>query len=167
MSKKNQFKELEDKLSSAQEQLKRAVADYRNLEKRIQEDGLMIAQYSKSQLVNKILPALDSLDQAVAGAAESEAESGWLKGVMMAIKQLRQALVEEGLVEIDTSGQFNPSLHEAVDVRTGENDKILEVVLRVYILNGKVLRPAKVVVGKSQPEKMSEEATKEIETEEV
>ena len=64
MSKKNQFKELEDKLSSAQEQLKRAVADYRNLEKRIQEDGLMIAQYSKSQLVNKILPALDSLDQA-------------------------------------------------------------------------------------------------------
>ena len=76
-------------------------------------------------------------------------------------------MVEEGLVEIDTSGQFNPSLHEAVDVRTGENDKILEVVLRGYILNGKVLRPAKVVVGKSQPEKMSEEATKEIETEEV
>lgn len=167
MNKKQDLKELEDKLSATEEQLKRAVADYRNLEKRIQEDGLMVAQYSKAQLVNKILPALDSLDQAVAGASGSEAESGWLKGVLMAIKQLRQALAEEGLLEIDTSGKFDPLLHEAVDVREGENDKILEVVVRGYTLNGKMIRPAKVVVGKSEPEKMSEEVKEEVQAEEI
>lgn len=165
MAKKDELKELEEKLASVEDQFKRAVADYRNLERRIQEDGLVISQYSKAQLVHKILPALDSLDQAVAGASESEAESGWLKGVLMAIKQLRQALAEEGLVEIDPSGKFNPELHEAVDVRDGENDKILEVVSRGYTLNGKVIRPTKVVVGKSQSEEMSEEAKEEVQTE--
>src|SRR3990170_5598648 len=122
----NKTAELEEKMKELEDQFKRAVADYRNLEKRVHEDSLTIAYYSKAQLVGKILPVLDSLDRAVSGASSSEQESGWLKGVLMSIKQLRQILAEEGLVEIDTSGQFNPELHEAVDVKAGEDGKILE-----------------------------------------
>lgn len=162
MKKQEETKKLQEELAKMEDQLKRAVADYRNLERRIQEDALSIAQYSKAQLVGKILPVLDSLDQAVAGAGNSEANSGWLKGVLMSIKQLRQVLSEEGLVEIGASGKFNPELHEAVDVREGEDGIILEVLQRGYTLNEKVIRPARVVVGKSKPEKMSEEAKEEI-----
>lgn len=151
--------EIEGKMKDLEDQLKRAVADYRNLERRVHEDSQAIAQYSKAQLVVKVLPVLDSLDQAVSGALEAEQNSGWLKGVLMSIKQLRQVLSEEGLVEVDASGQFNPELHEAVDVRVssdaeameGKGDgSILEVVQRGYTLNGKVIRPARVVVGKAE-----------------
>lgn len=167
MAKKGEIKQLQEALTNMENELKRALADYRNLERRVQEDAMSVAQYSKAQLVLKILVVLDSLDQAVAGASESEADSAWLKGVLMSIKQLRQVLSDEGLVEIEASGKFNPQFHEAVDVHEGEDDKILEVVQRGYTLNEKVIRPARVVVGKSQPEKMSEEGKKEVEMEEV
>lgn len=146
--KQNNTKELEEKMVQMENQLKRAVADYQNLEKRIHEDALSVVQYARVEMINKILPVLDSLDQAVAGASGSEAESGWLKGVLMSIKQLRQVLSEEGLIEIDASGQFDPQRHEAVEVKEGEENRILEVVQRGYTLNGKVVRPARVVVGK-------------------
>ncbi|MFH0937222.1 MAG: nucleotide exchange factor GrpE [Candidatus Daviesbacteria bacterium] len=162
MAKKTDSKQLEAQMLNLENQLKRAVADYHNLEKRIQSDGQIIAEYSKASLVKKLLPALDSLDQAVAGVSEAENSSSWLTGVMISLKQLRQALAEEGLAEIESSGQFNPELHEAIDVRVGEDNKILEVVQRGYTLNEKVLRPARVVVGKANPGTISEEAREEI-----
>jgi len=151
MAKKNEeMKNLEERVLSLEDQLKRAVADYHNLEKRVQADSLTFVQYSRAALIGKILPVLDSLDQAVAGASGSEAESGWLKGVLMSIKQLRQVLSEEGLVEIEAEGSFDPNLHEAIDVQEGESDKILSVTQRGYTLNGSVVRPARVVVGKEK-----------------
>lgn len=152
--------EIEEKMKDLEDQLKRAVADYRNLERRVHEDSQAIAHYSKAILVSKLLPVVDSLDQAVAGASEAEKNSGWLQGVLMSIKQFRQVLAEEGLVEIPAEGDFDPNLHEAVEVRTGEDGKILEVVQRGYTLNGKVIRPARVVVGKAETEK-------EVKTEEA
>jgi len=161
------IKQLEERVAGLEDQLKRAVADYRNLENRVQIDGAALADYSKTNLVKRLLPVLDSLDQAVEGAIQSEADSAWLKGVMMSIKQLRQVLVEEGLLEIDVSETFNPNLHEAVEVKEGEDGKVLETVQRGYTLNGKVVRPARVVVGKDNPVKISKEAEKEVETGEV
>lgn len=149
MVKKTDAKKLEEELMSLDAQLKRALADYRNLERRVQDDALGFAHRSRAELVVKLLPVLDSLDQATAGAGETETHSGWFQGVVMAVKQLRQVLAEEGLVEIDTSGQFDPNLHEAIDLQEGDNDKILEVAQRGYTLNGKVIRPARVIVGRT------------------
>lgn len=146
--KEDEIKQLEERITSLEDQLKRAVADYHNLEKRVQADSSAIASYLRGELVIKLLPVLDSLDQAVAGVSGSEAESGWVKGVLMSIKQFRQALADDGLVEIPAQDNFDPNLHEALDVHEGEDNKILEVLQRGYTLNGKVLRPAKVVVGK-------------------
>jgi molecular chaperone GrpE len=168
MTKKtDEVQQLEERVVNLEDQLKRALADYRNLERRVSEDSLALGDYAKSELIRKILPALDSLDQAVAGASQSDSESGWLKGVLMSLKQLRQSLSDEGLVEIEAEGNFDPNLHEAVDVRQGEDGKILEVLQRGYTLNERIVRPAKVVVGKSQPVEISEEAKEEAETEET
>ena len=141
----------------ANDQLKRAVADYHNLEKRIAEGRSELGRWATSELIAKVLPVVDHLEKALAGANEQERESGWLKGVEIAVKQLQQVLKEEGLDEIaidpvsehGTGGtRFDPALHEAVDTREGEDNHILEVVEKGYNLNGKVLRPAKVVVGR-------------------
>lgn len=146
--KQEDTKQLEEKMVDLENQLKRAVADYQNLEKRIHSDSQSIVDYSKNQLIKKLLPVLDSLDAAALGADEAGSDGAWIKGVLMSIKQMRQVLSEEGLVEIETSDKFDPNLHEAVDVKEGEENKILQVIQRGYTLNGKVLRPAKVLVGK-------------------
>lgn len=136
-------------------QLKRAVADYQNLERRVSEGRSELTNFMGAELIRKLLPVLDHLEKSLAGA--SEKESGWYKGVEMAVKEFKQVLESEGLEEISCEGEFNPALHEAIDIRDGENNMILEIVKKGYNLNGKVLRPAQVVVGRKQPEKETEE----------
>lgn len=149
MAKKNSdLKQLEEKLVSLEDQLKRAVADYQNLEKRVAEGRSELSTWATSNLVRKLLTVLDHLEKALAGASEQERSSGWYKGVEMTAAQFKTVLKEEGLEEIGADGEFDPSLHEAVDIKEGEDNKILEVAEKGYGLHGKILRPAKVVVGK-------------------
>ncbi|OGE17988.1 nucleotide exchange factor GrpE [Candidatus Daviesbacteria bacterium RIFCSPHIGHO2_12_FULL_37_11] len=160
MTKKtDKVNELEAKVNELDAQLKRAVADYQNLEKRITEGRSELTSFVAGELVNKLLQVLDHLEQATNGATEAEKESGWFKGVELAVKQFKDVLKLEGLEEIQDVGEFNPSLHEAVDVRDmppsldssgiHKDNMILEVIRKGYNLNGKVLRPAQVVVGRS------------------
>ncbi len=144
----SELEELKQQLAITQDQLKRALADYHNLEKRINEGRAEMAGWASAQLLKRILPTLDHLEMTVKGAGDNDRQSGWFKGVEMSVKQLQQVLQEEGLVEIKVEGKFDPMLHEAVDTRDGENDQVLEVVEKGYNLKGKVLRPSKVVVGR-------------------
>ncbi len=151
MSKKtNRVNELEEKVNQLDAQLKRAVADYQNLEKRVSEGRSELTNYVGMELVRRLLPVHDHLEQALKGMSDADRQSGWAKGVELAVKEFEQVLQSEGLVEIPADGVFDPALHEAVDTREGENDKILEVVRKGYNLNGKVLRPAQVIVGRKQ-----------------
>ncbi len=143
-----ELKQFESQIAGLEDQLKRALADYRNLERRVSEDSLAIVNYSRSQFLLKFLPILDHLNQAVAGAEQQGESSGWLTGVKMALKQMLQILNEEGL-EVITGDTFDPNIHEAVDTAEGDEGKILKILQNGYMLNGKVIKPAKVVVGKS------------------
>ncbi|OGE30929.1 nucleotide exchange factor GrpE [Candidatus Daviesbacteria bacterium RIFCSPHIGHO2_01_FULL_44_29] len=140
--------ELKEQFELQNSQLKRAVADYQNLEKRVAEGRSELKTWVSAGILTKLLPVLDHLDKALTGASEEEKRSGWFKGVAMAVAQLKNTLKEEGLSEIVADGQFDPSQHEAVDTATGEENTIVEVAEKGYTLNGKVLKPAKVVVGK-------------------
>ncbi len=131
-------------------QYKRALADYQNLEKRVSESRAEMATWATNNLIEKLLPSLDYLEQALQGAGEIESKSGWFKGVEMAVRALTDTLKDEGLEQIGADGQFDPTLHEAVDTRVGEEGKIIEVTRKGYILNGKVLRPALVIVGRKE-----------------
>lgn len=144
---KQEFDELKQKFDAMDSQLKRALADYQNLEKRVAEGRSELTSWVGTSIIIKILPVMDHLDQAINGAEESGAGGGWLQGVKMAVKELRKVLEEEGLKPVQTEG-FDPALHEAVDTKEGEDGKILEVVQMGYTLNDKVVKPAKVVVGK-------------------
>ena len=155
--KKEEQNQLEQRVTDLESQLKRAVADYQNLEKRVAEGRSELTKWGTGELLVKLLPSIDHLEQALAGANEEDRKSGWFRGVELAVQQLENVLKEEGLEEIkidpgsSTSGtgsQFDPALHEAVDIKEGEDNKILDVAERGYMLNGKVLKPAKVVVGR-------------------
>jgi molecular chaperone GrpE len=137
-------------------QFKRALADYQNLEKRVAEGRSEMNSWAVTNLLTRIAQVLHYFDQAFKGVSEEEQSSAWFKGVKMANLQLQQVLQSEGLEEIKidpgsppgTGSQFDPALHEAVDTRDGEDGKILEVVEKGYMLNGKILKPARVIVGK-------------------
>lgn len=154
---REEFDKLQAEFSSLQElsgqleaQLKRAVADYQNLEKRISEGRSELSSWATAELIKKLLPVVDNFNKAIAGASEEEKKSGWYKGVEMGFKQLSQVLSHEGLDEIKADGLFNPETHEAIDMREGEDGKVLEILEKGYTLNGKILRPTKVVVGKNK-----------------
>ena len=145
-----EFANLQEQFEIVSGQYKRALADYQNLEKRVTEGRAEMASWAATNLIEKLLPSLDYLEQALSGASDEEKKSGWFKGVEMAVRALTDSLRNEGLEQIGADGQFDPSLHEAVDTRVGDEQKILEVTRKGYRLNGKVLRPALVIVGRKE-----------------
>lgn len=140
------------KITELENQLKRAVADYHNLEKRVSEGRSELTKWGTSELILKILPTLDHLETVLQSGRQVLSKQGeskeWFKGVEMAVKEFNNVLQSEGLTEISTENEFNPALHEALDTTEGEDNKILKVLKKGYNLNGRVLRPAGVVVGR-------------------
>lgn len=145
-----ELEELKSQFENMNNQLKRAVADYHNLEKRVADGRSELITWATGDLIKKIIPVLDNFQRATTGVSEEEQKSGWYKGVEMALKQLKDVLKSEGLEEIAADGQFDPTLHEAIDTRVGDEGKIIEVVGKGYALNGKTIRPVQVIVGRKE-----------------
>jgi len=122
--------------------LKRALADYDNLEKRIEREKKDFLLFFSAQLIRKILVVMDDLERCQNHLGND--------GLSLIIQKFQQLLKEEGVVEIQAVGQeFDPELMEAIETVDGPKGKVVEVSLKGYLLNGKVLRPAKVTVGGS------------------
>lgn len=140
-------KELEDIKKSAEEfknKYLRALADYQNLEKRVREEKMTNREDVTFQLLLRLLPFLDNLEQAEVFIKD--------KGLEMVRKQYYQALEEIGIKEIEVLGkEFDPHIAEAIDIVEGEKDNIMVEVLRKgYRYGEKVLRPAQVKVSKKK-----------------
>lgn len=137
----------DQELKNLENQLRRALADYQNLEKRIEQEKVNWIKLANKDFILRILPTLDHLDTALKGAEEGGENSSWLNGVELAVGEFRKILKDEGLESVQAES-FDPNLHEAVEVREGPDGKILDVIQMGYTLNGILIRPAKVVVGK-------------------
>ena len=131
-----------------EEQLKRALADYANLQRRVDEEKSQIADHLKSVILIKILPVLDNLEAAFKAIGE-EISAPSRQGLELSIREFKKILTEEGVEEIDVSGAFDPRLHEPVEVVFGKSDgKVVEVLEKGYRIGERILRPAKVKVEK-------------------
>jgi molecular chaperone GrpE len=133
--------------------LKRVAADFDNYRKRALRDQEALVARAHERLVKELLPVLDDLERALVAAEEHE-EAKLEEGVRLVHRELRDALSKEGLVEIDTAGEFDPHVHEALLTQPSEEDDgaILQVIQKGYRLGGRVLRPARVVVSQGSPE---------------
>lgn len=146
-TKEKKIDESQKRIEELEEQVKRSLADYQNLEKRVREERISWIKTSNQDLILRLLPTLDHLHTALKGAKESGENSAWIQGIEMAVREFRKVLEEEGLEYVQTE-TFDPNLHEVVEVRNGPNGSILDILQMGYTLNGKLIRPAKVVVGK-------------------
>ncbi|MDP3941511.1 MAG: nucleotide exchange factor GrpE, partial [bacterium] len=138
---------LQEQIEECETKFKRALADYQNLEKRTREERVEWIKTASKDLLSRMLPALDHLEAAVKGAKESGEQSGWLKGVELTVSEFRRVFEEEGLRPVQTE-TFDPNIHEAVEAREGPEGKIVDVFQMGYTFNNKLVRAAKVAVGK-------------------
>ncbi len=140
--KHEEIKEENNELENLENQLKRALADYQNLEKRIAEEKASWIKLANKTLLLKLLPGLDSLL-----LAQKHTED---EGIKLSVKHFLDILEGEGVLRIETLDKdFDPNLMEAVSTASGQEGKVVEEVRSGYTLNGQILRPAQVVVGKA------------------
>ena len=140
MSKKLTKKDLEQQIINLTDKWKRTLADYANLEKRIEAEKQDFIKFSSAGLIDKLLAVLDDLER-----AEKHLKN---KGLTMAVNQFRLVLKTEGVEEITALGnRFDPNSMDCVEMVKGKKNMVSEVVLKGYLLNNKILRPAKVRVG--------------------
>lgn len=143
MSKKHEERNEKEEFKNLENQLKRALADYQNLEKRIAEEKAAWIKLANKTLLLKLLPGFDSLL-----LAEKHTQD---EGIKLSIKHFLDILNDEGVLRIETVGaDFDPNLMEAVSTAPGKEGKVVEEVRIGYTLFGQVLRPAQVVVGKGE-----------------
>lgn len=149
--------EADERGRSHWDQYLRAVADLDNVRKRAQRDIEAANRYGLERFLTELLPVKDSLDLAVQNAGHADAAS--LKAGQQATRQLfERALEKLGVRAIDPleGERFDPVRHEAVmaqEARGAEPDSVLKVVQPGYELNGRLLRPARVIVARPATEK--------------
>jgi molecular chaperone GrpE len=144
--------ESEERAKNHWEQYLRAVADLDNVRKRAQRDIEAANRYGLEKFAAELLPVRDSLELAVQNAARADIQS-LKEGQEATLKLLVRALDKLGVTLIDPLGEpFDPARHEAMlaqESATAEPNSVLQVVQPGYELNGRLLRPARVIVAKA------------------
>ena len=136
-------------INDLQTKLVRLQADFQNYKKRVEKEKDDLVSIGVVSIANEILPVIDNFERAL----EHEGDSASFKeGMELNYEGLKNALKAKGIVELKALGEdFNPDFHQAVSM--GHNDEykenqVIEVLLKGYEYNGKVIRHAMVIVNK-------------------
>jgi Molecular chaperone GrpE (heat shock protein) len=136
-----ELEQLKNKLAEAENNYKRALADYQNLQKRVSGERSELILSANRDLLLRILSVLDTL---VIASKHEDSE-----GLQVTINHFLDVLKSEGVSKIETVDcEFDPHTMEAITTGDGEEGQVLEEVKAGYFLNDKLLRPAQVKVGK-------------------
>ncbi|HEX7724263.1 MAG TPA: nucleotide exchange factor GrpE [Candidatus Paceibacterota bacterium] len=154
------IKKLREKLKRAEAEKteyltgwQRAKADLINARKRDEADRADFTKYANERLIEELIPTLESFDLAMGNKeAWEKVDKNWRMGVEYIYSQLKKALSDAGLVEINPLGQpFDHARDEAAEyipvTDESQHNKVVAVIQKGYTLNGKAMRPPKVKVG--------------------
>lgn len=136
------YKELEEKYM-------RAYADFENVKKRLEREKNQALEYAYEKIAKDLLPILDALDNAKAAAKD---HSAILEGIALVQDNFLKILSRHGVEAIDTSGEFDPNLHECimqVAKPEAQDGQIAQVMQQGYVYKQRTLRPAMVAVVKN------------------
>lgn len=142
--------ELEEKLSEMEKNWIRALADYKNLEKRVTQDKIALIEYANKTLMENLLPVLDNFEM-MSEHTEDE-------GIKISVNEFKNVLHAAGLnkIEIEVGDEFDPEIMDAIESVPGEKNKITEIIRKGYKFKENLIRPVSVKVGigkKTEPKK--------------
>ena len=131
----------------------RKLAEFENLRKRSAKERIELVQTAGREVITDLLDVLDDCDRAQKQMEKTDDLLQIKEGVMLVFNKLRNNLQSRGVKAMDTlHTEYNADLHEAITEITASNDelkgKIMDEVMKGYYLNDKIIRHAKVVVGK-------------------
>ena len=152
---KSQLEVLAKQALSDKEKMMRAVAEADNSRKRAEADVERERKYALEKFVKALIPVVDSLDMALeAGKSKAEsAEDAMVQGVEATLRLFLKELSSFGVERIDPVGEpFDPNVHQAISMVPSKDVKpncIVSVMQKGFILNGRVVRPAMVMVARA------------------
>lgn len=148
---REQLAQAEGRAALDREQLLRAVAELDNIRKRAARDVEQAQRYALERFAQELLGVVDSLELAASTSATADAAS-LAAGQEATLRLLLSTFARFSINQIDPAGEpFDPERHEAMAMQpsdTAEPDSVLQVVQRGYELNGRLLRPARVIVAR-------------------
>lgn len=144
--------ELEQGLAEAKDQALRAAAEAQNVRRRAEQEAEKARKFALEKFVRELLPVVDSLEKALEAMAD-EATEAHREGVSMTLKMQLDAMAKFGVEAVEPAGEpFDPQLHEAMAMVPNpelEPNTVMEVMQKGYLLNGRLVRPAMVVVSQA------------------
>ncbi|MGG6419488.1 nucleotide exchange factor GrpE [Vibrio cholerae] len=143
----------EERLKEQQDSVLRARAEVENMRRRSEQEVDKARKFALSRFAEELLPVIDNLERAIQAAdGEVEAIKPLLEGVELTHKTFVDTIAKFGLKEINPHGEaFNPEFHQAMSIQESaehEPNTVMFVMQKGYELNGRVLRPAMVMVSK-------------------
>ena len=146
------LKKLNDEKADLIDTLKRLQAEFENYRKRIIKEQTRIIDNASMMLVKKMLPVMDDFERAIASLKSELGETDSVRGIELINKKLIDIMEKEGLKEIYPYGEtFDPNFHEAVmqiPSDEHEDNTVIEVLQKGYMMNDNLLRPAMVKVSR-------------------
>jgi len=146
----------ESDLARLKEQFLRLRADLENLRKRGQKEKEDLRKFANQAFVEALIPVLDSFDQSHAALNSTHDVEALARGFESIRQQLENVLKSQGFERVDAAGQvFDPNFHEALAViPSGEHpeDTVVDVLQNGYLLNGRLVRPARVRIAQRPAE---------------
>jgi len=166
--KKNELEEIRDRIDDLQKEkdellgkLQRVSADYANFQKRVPKQIADTICYEKEKIIKTLLPALDNFEHTLQNAHSAKNADVLVKGVRIIYDQMLDILKSHGAEQIKALGEaFDPVLHQAMMQKAESNREeniVLEEFQKGYKLNGRVIRPSKVVVNKLTSEQPAQQ----------
>lgn len=150
---------LEEQLSAARAEARqnwdrylRTAAELENVRRRNAQELERVQKFAIERFAYELLGVMDSLELGLAAADAEGTRESLREGIEATLKQFERAFEKFGITRVDPAGQpFDPSLHEAISVQASDQaaaDHVLTVVQKGYLLNGRLLRPARVIVAR-------------------
>ena len=145
----NKINELEKTLKESKDEVLRAHAEMENIRNRSRQEVTKAYKFALESFVKELLPVLDSLERSL-----ENLDDGMKEGIELTLQMLLGIMKKEGIEQIEPLHEpFNPQQHEAMSVQQNsevEANTVLAVMQKGYILNGRLIRPAMVVVSKME-----------------
>ena len=143
---------LQEKYDELNDRILRLHAEFDNYRKRTIKERIELSRTASEDVLKSFLPVFDDLERAIKSMENISENNYFLEGIILIYNKFKSILSQKGVEEIITKDEvFNTDFHEAVTNIAAESEemkgKIVEVVEKGYLLNGKVIRFAKVIVG--------------------
>lgn len=150
---KEEIETLKQDLGESKDKYLRLYAEFDNYKKRSLREKIDYMKTASSETVKALLPVLDDFDRAKASADDDASEEFWTEGILMIYNKINNTLKAQGLEAMESTGEtFDPEFHAAVTEIPAPTEemkgKIIDTIEKGYLLKDKIIRHAKVVVGK-------------------